>query len=215
MNIVIAGANGQIARLLHPILLGRGHQVRGLVRKQEQSAELNCTGVNTVVCDLEKTDDISTYLGERPELVLFAAGAGPGSGKARKWSVDRDGAVKLIRAAKNRGVKRYIMVSAMALDQPRGSEVFQTYQKAKAEADDALRNSGLSYTILKPGRLTDNPGTGLISLAPELSRGEIPRADVASTLAEVIEFPEVDGQTLDLISGNTPVDEAVRRYVGR
>ncbi|HMB98594.1 MAG TPA: NAD(P)H-binding protein, partial [Balneolaceae bacterium] len=105
----------------------------------------------------------------------------------------------------------YVMISAMGLDEPRGNEVFRVYQKAKAEADEALQKSGLDYTIIKPGRLTNEPGTGKVALAPDLETGEIPREDIAAVLAEILETPETAGLTLDLVSGDTPVEEAVKK----
>lgn len=212
MDITIVGGHGQVAMLLHPILRRRGHQIRGIIRKAEQAHEVSGMGAHPVVCDIEKENDISEAVGE-VDAVLFAAGAGPGSGAERKWTVDRDGAIKLIEAAKKNGINRYVLISAMGVEEPRGNDVFQAYQKAKAEADEALRTSGLDYTIIKPGRLTDDQGTGRVTLAPELSRGEIPREDVAAVLAEVLETPETAGHQFDLVSGGTPVAEAVKNAV--
>lgn len=217
MKITIAGAHGQIAMLLHPILRRKGHKVRGIIRKEEQAGDLREAGAEPVVCDIEEQDDISEAVGQA-DAVLFAAGAGPGSGAERKFTVDRDGAIKLIEAAKKNGINRYVMISAMGLDEPRGNAVFQAYQKAKAEADEALRNSGLDYTIIKPGRLTDEPGTGHVALAPELPRAEISRQDVAEVLALVLETPETSGHTFDLTTGETSISEAVEtalNIVGR
>ena len=213
MKITILGAHGKIAMHMHPMLVKNGHQVRGLIRKQEQSEELKNLGVEPVICDVEKEDDISEAVGN-VDAVVFAAGAGPGSGADRKWTVDRDGAVKLIETAKKNGIDRYVMISAMGLDEPRGSDVFQVYQKAKAEADEALRKSGLDYTIIKPGRLTDEKGTGKVSLAPKLDPGEIPREDVAAVLTNVLETPSLSGKTLDLISGDSTVEEAIKKVLG-
>ncbi len=212
MKITIAGAHGNIAMLMHPLLKERGHEVRGLIRKPEQKEDLKNAGAEPVICDIEKEDDISEAVGAA-DAVVFAAGAGPGSGAERKWSVDRDGAIKLIEAAKKNGINRYVMISAMGLDEPRGSDVFQVYQKAKAEADEALKNSGLDYTIIKPGRLTDEPGTGKISLGKNLKSGEISREDVAHVLVHIIEKPELAGYTLDLISGNIPIEEAINKVL--
>jgi nucleoside-diphosphate-sugar epimerase len=137
MKIVIAGGHGQIAMHLHPILKQNGHSVKGLIRKEEQADDLKDAGAEPVLVDIEKEDDISEAVGSA-DAVVFAAGAGPGSGKERKWTVDRDGAVKLIGAAKKNEISRYVMISAMGLDTPRGDEVFRVYQQAKAEADEAL-----------------------------------------------------------------------------
>ena len=212
MKITIVGASGQIARLLHPLLIQNRHQVRGLIRKEEQAAELKKAGVEPVITDIEHVDDLSDAVGNA-DAVLFAAGAGPGSGADRKWTVDRDGAIKLIDAAKKNGINRYVMISAMGLETPRGNEVFQVYQKAKAEADDALRNSGLDYTIVKPGRLTNEPGTGKVKAAINLDRGEIPRADVAAVLAEIFEMPETSGLEFDLLSGDEGIRNALMTLI--
>ena len=212
MRITIVGASGQIARLLHPILIKKGHSVRGIIRKPEQAEDLKSLGIEPVVADVEQLDDISEAVGET-DAVLFAAGAGPGSGAERKWTVDRDGAIKLIDAAKKNGVNRYVMISAMGLDKPRGNEVFQVYQQAKAQADEALRKSGLDYTIVKPGRLTNKPGKGMIAISKKLDRGEIPREDVAAVLAEVLETPKTIGKEFDLLSGNQPIRQALEEFI--
>lgn len=209
MKITIVGAHGSIAQLLHPKLIESGHSVRGLIRKEEQVETLNKMEVEPVVVDIEKTEDISEAVGDA-DAVVFAAGAGPGSGKERKWSVDRDGAIKLIRACETNGIERYIMISVMGLDKPRGSEVFQVYQKAKAEADEALINSGLNYTILKPGKLTDESGTGKVAIG-DLEGGEIPREDVASVITASLENESTHYKSFDLLKGDKPIDEALNQ----
>lgn len=213
MDITIVGGHGSVALLLQPILIEKGHNVRGIIRKEEQADDLKRIGAEPEICDIEETADISGSVGS-VDAVLFAAGAGPGSGAARKWSVDRDGAIKLIEAAKKNNISRYIMISAMGVDNPRGNDVFKAYLKAKAEADEALRSSGLDYTIVKPGRLTDNPGTGKVTAGRDLESGEIPRQDVAAVLAEVLETPETAELQFELISGNTPIPEAVHNLAG-
>lgn len=208
MNITIVGAHGSIAQLLHPKLIENGHNVRGIIRKEEQVPRLEELGVEAVVADIEEEDDISESVGDA-DAVVFAAGAGPGSGKERKYTVDRDGAIKLINACKTNSIDRYIMISAMGLDTPRGNEVFQVYQKAKAEADEALKNSGLNYTIIKPGRLTDDEGTGMVNVG-SLEPGEIPREDVASVIASCLEIRETERKSFDLLTGDHPIDEALK-----
>ena len=212
MDIVIAGGHGQIAMHLHPILKERGHNVRGLIRKSDQKKDLQEAGALPVLVDIEKKEDISNEVGIA-DAIVFAAGAGAGSGKERKWSVDRDGAIKLIEAAKKNGIKRYIMISAMGLEIPRGDEVFQVYQQAKAQADEALRNSGLNYVILKPGRLTNEDGTGKVKIAEKLDSGEIPREDVAKVIAEVLENKNIESAEFDLLSGEEEISEALQGIV--
>lgn len=207
MQILIAGGHGQIAMLLHPLLIARGHRVRALVRNPNHADEVRRAGAEPVYCDLEAEGDISEALGEA-DAVVFAAGAGPGSGAARKLTMDRDGAIKLIDAARQNGIRRYVMISAMDAEEPRGDEVFQTYLRAKAEADEALRRSGLDYTIVRPGRLTNEPGSGCVSLAERLPRGEIPRADVAAVVVCVLETPATVGRQFDVTAGETPLAKA-------
>lgn len=212
MKITVVGAHVQIAMLLHPKLIENGHKVRGIIRKEEQADDLRELGVEPVIADIEKQDDISEAVG-MDDAVLFAAGAGPGSGAARKWTVDREGAIKLMEACHKNGIERYVIISAMGLDTPRGSEVFRVYQKAKAEADKALRNSGLDYTIVKLGRLTDEAGKGKVSIDKDQERGEIPREDVAEVLARVIEMRETIGKKFDLVSGDQSITETLSKFV--
>jgi len=208
MKIVIAGAHGQIAMRLHPLLVERGHEVRGLIRNPDQAHDLRRAGAEPFECDLEAEQDLSAAVGEA-DAVVFAAGAGPGSGARRKRTLDRDGALKLIAAARANGVARYVMVSAMNPEQPRGDEVFRTYLRAKAEADAALRESGLDWTIVRPGRLTDDAGTGRVAVARDLPRSDVPRADVAAVLAEVLDMPETAALQFDVTTGDTPVRDAL------
>ncbi len=208
MQITVAGGHGQIAMLLHPLLDSRGHRVRALIRNSEHADEVRRLGAEPVLCDLEAEGDVSEAVGSG-DAVVFAAGAGPGSGAARKLTMDRDGAIRLIDTARRNGIRRYVMIGAMHAEEPRGDEVFQTYLRAKAEADEALRRSGLDYTIVRPGRLTNDPGRGRVSLAARLPRGEIPRADVAVVLAHVLETPATIGRQFDLTSGEQPIAEAL------
>ena len=213
MRVVVAGAHGQIALLLHPLLVQRGHRVRGLIRNPDHAGAVRAAGAEPVVCDLEAQADVAAVVGEA-DLVVFAAGAGPGSGAERKWSLDRDGAIKLMEAARRNAIPRYVMVSVMNPERPRGGDVFQIYLRAKAQADAALRDSGLGWTIVRPGRLTDDPGTGRVSIARELERADIPRADVAAVLAEVVERPETAGLQFDVVAGPTPIHEALSLCLG-
>lgn len=212
MHVIVAGGHGQVAMHLHPILRERGHMVSGLIRDPDQAGDLREAGAEPILCDMEQEEDLSPFI-EGADAVVFAAGAGPGSGAERKWTVDRDAAVKLIEAARRQGIRRYVMISVMGADRPRGNEVFRTYLRAKAEADEALRSSGLDYTIIRPGRLTDDEPTGRVALGPELPSGEVTRADVAAVLARVLDTPETIGMALDLTGGETPVDEAVKQAV--
>jgi uncharacterized protein YbjT (DUF2867 family) len=210
MDVAIAGGHGQIAMQLGQLLVEDGNRVRGIIRKPEQAGDLEALGVEPVVFDLEHDDGLAGAI-EGADAAVFAAGAGPGSGAERKLTMDRDGAIKLIEACREAGVRRYVMVSAMGA-QPgiTGDEVFQVYLRAKFEADEALRASDLDWTVIRPGGLTDEPGTGMVALGEQLNRGSIPREDVAATLRLVLPAPNTIGKTLDLVSGTVPVAEAVR-----
>ncbi len=213
MDIVIAGGHGKIAMRLHPLLVERGHRVRALIRSPDQENDVRSAGAEPVVCDMEMHDDLSEHV-DGADMVVFAAGAGPGSGAARKWTVDRDCAIKLMRAATKKGIRGYLMISAINVEEPRGNEVFQAYCKAKAEADYSLKQSGLDYTIIRPGRLTDEPGTGRVSISPRLPRGSISRDDVAAVIAEIPDIPAVIGRQFDLTSGDVPIRDAVMYFDG-
>lgn len=202
--IVVAGGNGQIARLLYPLLAARGHHARGLVRRP---AELD--GAEAVLCDMEAETDLAPYV-EGAGAVVFAAGAGPGSGPERKQTVDLGAAIKLIRACQAAGVARYVMISAMgAADPTAGPEAMIPYLKAKAGADEALRDSGLDFTIVRPGRLTDDPPTGRVRVGEGLERGEITRADTAAVIAACLDAPATIGRTFDVLEGDTPIEDAL------
>jgi uncharacterized protein YbjT (DUF2867 family) len=211
MNIFVAGGHGKIGLRLLRLAAQRGDQARGLIRDPGQSADLEAVGAEPVVADWEAGDDV-TPLVAGADAVVFAAGAGPGSGPERKRTVDYGGAVKLIEAAKANGVSRYVIVSSMGADDPLSApEQMRPYQEAKAAADEALRDSGLDFTIVRPGMLTDDPGTGLVDAAPSLGRrGSIPRDDVAAVLLAVLDAPATISMTFELLSGDTPIDEAVR-----
>jgi uncharacterized protein YbjT (DUF2867 family) len=145
------------------------------------------------------------------DAVVFAAGAGPGSGSARKETMDYGGAALLIEAAKAAGVPRYVMISAMgAADPPAGDDTFMVYLRAKARADDELRASGLEWTVVRPGGLTDEPGTGLVRIAERLPRGQVPRADVAAVLLAVLDDEATAGKSFDVISGGDAIADALR-----
>jgi uncharacterized protein YbjT (DUF2867 family) len=210
MDVVVAGGHGKIGLLLLRLLADRGHRARGLIRNPDHGPDLSEVGAEPVLCDIEALDDISDCC-EGADAVVFAAGAGPGSGVERKRTVDYGGAVKLIEAAKKNGIDRYVIVSAISVDRPeQWSDQMRPYYEAKRDADERVLESGLSYTIVRPGGLTDDPGTGLVKIGTDLERGEVPRADVAATLVAVLETPSSAGKTFELVSGETPIEEAIR-----
>lgn len=214
MRVIIAGGHGQIAMRLAKLLAQRGDTAVGIVRDPEQAQDLRAIGAQPVVCDLEsaRLDELAGHL-DGADAVVFAAGAGPGSGAARKDTVDRGAAVSFADAAEQAGVRRYLMISAMGadLEPPPGTDpVFAAYLRAKGAADaDLASRAALDWTILRPGRLTNEPGTGLVQLAERTGRGAVPRDDVAAVLLAFLDTP-AGGMTLELVAGDTPVDEAVR-----
>ncbi|MDX6669080.1 MAG: hypothetical protein QOK04_2460 [Solirubrobacteraceae bacterium] len=210
MDVVVVGGHGKIARRLLALLADGGHRARGVIRNPDHAADLEAIGAEPVVCDLEREDLHDAVAGAG--AVVFAAGAGPGSGPERKRTVDLGGPLKLIDAAKALGIARYLMISSMGADAPeQGPEQMQPYLRAKAEADAALAASGLDFTIVRPGMLTDEPGVGKVDAAPKLGRrGSIPRDDVAATLLVALDAPNTIGKTFEELEGHTPIEEAVR-----
>jgi uncharacterized protein YbjT (DUF2867 family) len=208
MRVLVAGANGQIGRHLVRMLAEGGHEVRAMIRDEDQAPGLRELGGDPVVADLEGE---VAHTVEGCDAVIFSAGGGPGSGAEKKETIDRGGAVKLIEVAREHGARRYVMVSAMgAADPEAGSEAMQPYLFAKAQADQTLQESGLDYTIVRPGSLTDETGTGTVEAAPSLGRrGEIPREDVARTLVVTLEKENTFGKTFEVLSGDTPIEEAL------
>jgi uncharacterized protein YbjT (DUF2867 family) len=212
MRVAIAGGHGQIAMRLAKLLSQRGDEVVALIRNPDHADDVRRAGAEPAGVDLEHaTEDEVAKAIAGSDAVVFAAGAGPGSGPARKETMDYGGAVKLIAAAKHAGVRRYVIVSSMGADpNAPGEDTFSVYLRAKGRADDAVRASGLDWTVVRPGGLTNDPGTGRVKLGENLPRGQVPRDDVAAVLAVVLDSPNTIGQTLDLIGGDTPVEDAAK-----
>lgn len=212
MDVVVAGGHGKVGLKALTLLAERGHMARGLVRNPDHAGDLEAAGSEAVVFDLEEhgAADLVPIL-QGAGAVIFAAGAGPGSGPARKRTVDHGAAVTLLEAAETAGVGRYLMVSALAVNHPdRWSDEMRPYYQAKAEADAQLEASGLGFTITRPGRLTDEAGTGMIDAAGDLGRyGEITRADVAATLVACLDEPATVRRSFDLLAGETPIAAAL------
>ena len=211
MDVAIAGGHGQIALHLERLLADGGHRVRALIRKPEHDDDVREAGAEPVLCDLEAEDgDLASCI-DGAEAVVFAAGAGPGSGPERKRTVDYGAAVKLIDACRRAGVRRYVMVSSIGADDPSsGPEAMRPYLQAKADADAALAGSGLDWTIVRPGSLSDEPGTSAVTVTGDMSvRGRVPREDVARVLAAVLGNPRSIGKTFVVVGGETLVDQAI------
>jgi uncharacterized protein YbjT (DUF2867 family) len=214
VQVVIAGGHGKIGLRLAALLAGRGDLVTGVVRNPGHRPDLEAAGASVAVLDLEsaRADELAVHL-EGADAVVFAAGAGPGSGVDRKDTVDRAAAVLLAEAARQAGVRRYLLVSSTGVDTepaPGTDEVWAAYLRAKKAAEDAIRGTDLDWTILRPGRLTDDPGTGKVLLAPPpVDRSDVTRDDTAAVLAALLEAPGTAGQVLELREGEHDVLTAV------
>jgi uncharacterized protein YbjT (DUF2867 family) len=218
VHVVIAGGHGQVALRLTALLAGRGDVVTGVVRNPDHRADVESAGGTAVVLDLEaaSADDLAAHL-TGADAVVFAAGAGPNSGAPRKDTVDRAAAVLLADAAQQAGVRRYLLVSTIGVDSldsdteppADAGEVWIAYVHAKRAAEEALRATDLDWTILRPGRLTDDPGVGKVLLAPSVPRGAITRDDTAAVLVALLDAPGTAGQTLELVEGDDDVLAAV------
>jgi len=219
-RVVIAGGHGKIALSLERLLWRRGDSVAGFIRNPDHAPDLSAVGAEALVVDLENAsvDAVAAHL-RGAHAVVFAAGAGPGSGAARKETVDRDAAILLADAAEAAKVGRYLMISSMGADAEApddvGDPVFVAYLRAKGAADDNIRaRSALHSTIVRPGHLTNDPGTGRVTIADDTGHGSVPREDIAAVLLAVLDTPGTAGQTFEVISGDTPITDAVASVVG-
>jgi uncharacterized protein YbjT (DUF2867 family) len=212
MLVAIAGGHGKVALHLARALRESGDEVRSLIRRPEHADDVREAGGDPVVCDLEAAGAGAVAAAiEGADAVVFAAGAGPGSGSERKETMDYGGAVKLIEAAKSAGVARYVIVSSRGADPDApGDDTFAVYLRAKGKADAELAASGLEHTIVRPGGLTDEPGTGRVRLVAE---GDISREDVAAVLAAVLHEPRTVGLTFELVGGDEPIPDAIAALI--
>uniref|UniRef100_A0A942T6A9 NAD(P)H-binding protein n=1 Tax=Neobacillus citreus TaxID=2833578 RepID=A0A942T6A9_9BACI len=220
MKIAIAGGHGQIALLLARLITDSGHDAVAIVRNPAHVPDVEQQGATALVADLEQLGDDELALRLRGmDAVVFAAGAGPGSGAERKLTVDRDAAILLADAAERIGVQRYMMISAMAADTydpdravvpaPDDDAVFQVYLRAKAEADANLRARSLRWTIIRPGALLDTPPQGTVDVGRTVPRGSIPRADVAALVLHALLDDTAVGVQFEVTSGDTPIPAAL------
>ena len=216
MRVIVVGGHGQIALRLQRILTAGGHPALGIVRNPAHIDDVRASGADAVVCDLEHADlDQVAGLIEGAEAVVFAAGAGPGSGAARKETVDHAAAALVAEAAERAGARRFVQISSMGAGSPPPpgtDDVFAAYLRAKSAAEDDLRSRDLDWTILRPGRLTNEPGTGRVRLGPPpLGRGEVSRDDVAAVIAALLVDRHSTGLTLELVAGDTLIADAIRQ----
>lgn len=213
MNVLVVGANGQIGKQVVKMLCEQSeHKVKAMIRRPEQAEYFQQIGAETLVADLEQ--DV-THTADDCDAVVFTAGSGAHTGPEKTILVDLDGAIKMIEESERANVERFIMVSAFFADDPaKGSEKIRHYNVAKQRADERLQASGLPYTIIRPGRLTNEPGTGKIIAGEQLEPGSeriIPRADVASVVAASLELDNLKNKTFKILSGDTPIREALKR----
>ncbi|QDP97901.1 SDR family oxidoreductase [Microlunatus elymi] len=219
MRIAIVGGHGKVALQLHPILVRLGHTPVALVRSEDYRAELEGLGAEVRLLDIERQEagDFAAAF-DGCDAVVFSAGGGPDGNQERKQTVDLEGSLKSIQGAKEAGIRRFLQVSAINVDEPLPTDtepVWRAYVEAKRDADAALRISDLDWTIIRPGTLTDGAGTGLVALGRDLTRGEIPRTDVATVLAISLDNDGTIGRQWDLIGGDTPIADAIEAAVGR
>jgi uncharacterized protein YbjT (DUF2867 family) len=211
MDVLVIGGHGKVALRLLRLLAQQGHRGRGVIRRADQAGDLEAAGAESVLCDLERGDDLRPHVGTANAFV-FAAGAGPGSGPERKRTVDYGAAVKSMEVASELGVSRFVIVSSIGTHDVDGApEAMRPYLQAKRDADDALKQSGLDWTIVKPGHLTTAPGSGRVEVSRSFGhRGDIPRDDVALVLLECLQAPTTIGVEFELFEGGVPARDAVR-----
>ncbi|WP_188206636.1 SDR family oxidoreductase [Alkalibacillus aidingensis] len=214
MKVLVIGANGQIGK--HLVSFIRDHEsieAKAMIRKQEQASFFEGLGTETVLVDLEQDNiDAIAKAAEDVDAIVFTAGSGPHTGKDKTIMVDLDGAVKTIEAAKQAGVKRYIMISSFDTTRQAiqdAPESFAPYVAAKHYADEWLKNTDLDYTIIHPGLLTNDEGKEQVTAASKVDRGEIPREDVARVILATLENNKTIGKEFQIVAGTTPVKEAV------
>ena len=204
-NVLVAGANGSTGRIIIDLLKkSEKYQPIAMVRKQEQKEHFEKENVATVLGDLE--EDLNEAV-KGAHKVIFAAG----SGGKKVVEVDQEGAKRFTDAAKNAGAEKFVMLSSMGADNPSIGGELEDYLKAKGNADDHLQKSGLAYTIVRPGALTNEEGSGKIQLKEKLEEQEsISRANVAQTLVEVLDNDVKQNQIFEILDGETPIEKAVR-----
>jgi uncharacterized protein YbjT (DUF2867 family) len=211
VDVAIVGGHGRVARRLARLLVARGDRVRGLIRDPDHAGDLRDDGSEPVVCDVESAsaEQLAPAI-DGADAVVFAAGAGSGSGPERKWTIDRDGAIKLIDAARADAINRYVMISSFwAENPPSADDVFSVYLRAKAEADRALMESGLDWTIVRPGLLADDPGRDRVQISAEPFRSHVARDDVAGVLAAIVHEPRSVHRILYVGAGEERIEEAL------
>jgi len=218
-RVAIVGGHGKVAQLLITELIGRGHQPLALVRTDDYRRELEGLGAEVGILDIEKDDAAAfAHAFDGCDAVVFAAGGGADGNARRKKTVDLEGSLKSAHGAATAGVERFVQISAIGVDDPLPADTedgWRAYIEAKRDADAALRTSSLAWTIVRPGRLVDSPGTGLVQIGPDVAHGEVPRADVAAVIAVALDDPGTVGQTWNVVGGDVAVRDAVATVSAR
>jgi nucleoside-diphosphate-sugar epimerase len=216
VQVALAGGHGKIALRLTRRLADRGESVISLIRNPDHADEVRAAGAMPVVCDLEQASDAEVADAiAGSDAAVFAAGAGPGSGSARKLTMDRDGAIKLLEASRRAGVPRFVIVSSVGAENPPGDDdTFSVYLRAKAEADQAVQASDRDWTVVRPGGLTDDPGSGRVRIDEDPFRGRVSRDDVAAVLDALLTEPRSVRRTLYLNGGEDSIEQALARRLG-
>lgn len=212
MKVFVVGANGQIGKHLVDLLKDSpDHNVRAMIRKEEQMQHFEKNGIESAVVSLTGSVDEIANAAKGCDAIVFTAGSGGSTGADQTLLIDLDGAVKTIEAAENLGIDRFIMVSAFqANNRENWNEAIKPYYVAKHYSDRALLHSDLIFTIIRPGGLVNEPGTGKVTAAEELERGSISREDVARTIFASLTEENTYKRSFDLISGDTVIAEALR-----
>lgn len=212
-RVAIIGAHGKVAQQLMRVLYDNGDEFVGVVRNEEHADDVYRLGGEGALVDIEKADaDQLAAAISGCDAVVFTAGAGGGSGIERKRTVDFGGSILAQQAAERAGIRRFVQVSAWGVDAPvdDSDPVWKAYVEAKRDADAALRESGLDWTILRPGGLTTDEGTGRVTLGDSVPRGSIAREDVARLIAAALDEPGTIGKQWEAVAGDTPIADAVR-----
>ncbi|MGG1885012.1 SDR family oxidoreductase [Priestia megaterium] len=211
MKVLVVGANGTTGKqVVEKVANSKQHEAYAMIRDEKQADALKKLGANVVLADLEQ--DVSDAL-RVMDAVIFAAGSGGHTGDKKTIAVDQNGAKNIIDEAKNQGVKRFVMLSSMGTDAPeQGPEGLQLYLRAKAIADEYLKQSNLQYTIVRPGTLSNDQATGKIDINNDIEDKSqtIPRADVATVLVECLNEEATIGKTFEMLAGETEIEKAIK-----
>lgn len=207
MRVLVIGANGQIGHQIVEKLQDTEHEPVAMVRKEEQTSQFEDKGIKTVVADLEQ-DFTKAYDGV--DAVVFAAGSGGSTGPDRTIVIDQEGAIEAVENARDKGIKHFLIVSSIGSDKPKeADDKIKHYMYAKHRADQHLIQSGVPYTIVRPGLLTNDGGSGKVNLKEgESVYGEVPREDVASVITQAVVRNQPENNIYYLIEGDTPIEDA-------